>query len=125
MIIKYIKDQSSYNKSILGYIIFLIHNIFIFSLATYLFMGEINRFYYIGIFTWSLIMIMQFYNNGCILLNIERYLFENKNYGGIWEHVLPLFISKTDENKKQKKKNIIRTVGSLFYLIVFLRVIFN
>ena len=113
------------NKIILGYILFLIHNLFIFSLTTYLLIGNINTYYYFGIITWSIIMILQFLNNGCFLLNIERKLFESNAYGGIWEHVLPLFVKKNDPNKKQKKKNIIRTVGILFYLIIFLRVIFN
>ena len=85
---------------------------------------QINTYYYTAIFIWSIIMVVQFYNGGCFLLEIERYLFDSNAYGGIWEHIVPLNIKKNDPSAKKKKTNIVRTIGFLFYLLIFLRILF-
>ena len=121
----YIDNFKPYDKARAGYIIFLIHNAFIFSLVCYLFIGKINYLYYIAVIVWIIIIGFQLYYKGCVLIKLEKKMFQSKEYNGIWEHIIPLFTKKNDINYKQKKHNIIRCIGLLFCFVIFLRLIFG
>ena len=77
-----IKNNIKINNTQFVYSIIVIHTIIVGICILYLLLCKIDKIYFIFILIWILIIILNFYFNGCVLTRIERYyLKDDKWYG--------------------------------------------
>ena len=70
------------NNAISGFIVYLIHHILVLSLLLYLLLGKVNMIFYGVIFICLLIMMTNYYFNGCICIYLERKLWNRTDWWG-------------------------------------------
>jgi hypothetical protein len=59
-----------------------VHYLIVTGIVACIFFGDMNIYYYISVFCYSLLVILHHYYNGCILTKTERSLFDTKIWYG-------------------------------------------
>lgn len=116
------------NNKYSGYIVFLIHWIITLFVFSYIFLGEIDYWFYLATLIWFIIIGLHLYFNGCIFTKIERYLWKTKVWNGPWVLLTSLFsFNRLDFNKFSKTlQNIFYfTWATIICLTVFIKLKFN
>jgi hypothetical protein len=72
------------NNAISGFIIFLFHQIVCICLLYFTITRSLDLLFYITILCWIIIIFFHYYFNGCILIRLERYLWDTKTWYGQW-----------------------------------------
>tara|TARA_Y100000389_G_C17466422_1_gene526067 strand:- start:179 stop:661 length:483 start_codon:yes stop_codon:yes gene_type:complete len=108
------------NKSVIGYIIFIIHYILIALIFAYTIFNKITVVSYIILFSIVVCssLVNLYYGSGCTLVRLERHFFNNKEWFGPTTIFYKIFnISTTIENK-----HISERLSIIFWLcfIIFL-----
>lgn len=74
----------SNNTKINGFIVFLIHLLANFISFYFLFLHPLGITFYLIILIWIIILISNYYFHGCILTKLERKLWKNKKWNGLY-----------------------------------------
>ena len=53
----------------------------------YILLGSVNKFFYISIAFWFIVIVLNFYFNGCIITKIQRHLWNNNKWYGPWAYL--------------------------------------
>ena len=53
----------------------------------YILLGSVNKFFYISIAFWFIVIVLNFYFNGCIITKIQRHLWNNNKWCGPWAYL--------------------------------------
>jgi len=99
------------NDNISGFIVFLIHWIITLFVFTYIFIGDIDIFFYLAVLIWIIIVFLHLYFNGCIFTKIERNYWKTNEWNGPW-----ILLSKLLSLNKINFKNFSKTLQNIFYL---------
>ena len=101
-----------------GILVFIIHFLIGGSTLIYLIFGNVkNDFYFISMLTWIIIFIMHVYFKGCILVKLERELWNNKRWFGPW--TLPFFTLELFGFQINKKNSNFIFIGWSLILTIF------
>uniref|UniRef100_A0A6C0KIV9 DUF2784 family protein n=1 Tax=viral metagenome TaxID=1070528 RepID=A0A6C0KIV9_9ZZZZ len=94
-------DHLKLNNVWIGFIISFLHYSIITFIIIYFIIGPINSLYYFLIFFSSLLILINIIFNCCPLIKLERKLFDNKQWYGIYEYEFKLLhIPLTRKNIK-------------------------
>ena len=113
------------DNEIKAYIVIFFHSLLILPSSAYILFGKINALYYAIIVELIIIFLLHFYFNGCILIRIERELFNDKDWFGQW--TVPFIILKKMgmELTPRFMTNLFICSAILISLFIFLRLAFN
>lgn len=127
ILIKIEKELFKYTKNnkVSGFLVYLFHVILCTTTFFYMFLGEINFFFYFSLFVWIITFCMHFYFKGCILTKIERHLWNTKTWYGPWTF---LFNSVeyyfNDKLSINLKNNIFICWGIIISTLLLLKIVF-
>ena len=110
----------SSDHKINGFIVFIFHFIFQIISTYFLFFYPISNTLYFVLLLWIIILLSNIYFRGCILMKLERYLWNTKKWYG------PSFIFCDLNNwsdTKIKNTNICKLV--IIITIIFIRILFK
>ena len=110
----------SSDHKINGFIVFIFHFIFQIISTYFLFFYPISNTLYFVLLLWIIILLSNIYFRGCILMKLERYLWNTKKWFG------PSFIFCDLNNwsdTKIKNTNICKLV--IIITIIFIRILFK
>lgn len=114
---------NSPNKS--AYILLYIHVILVGLPLIYIFIGNVNIYYYLSVLFWLLIMSLHFYFHGCIFTKIERYLWNSKEWYGPWTYIWQGFNFLGVEITGKFADNIFICWGTFLILFITLKFIYS
>ena len=104
-----------------GIIVALFHYTGFLLIAYKIIFGELDYLYYFYVFLWIIVVISNVIFKGCILMRIERYLFNNKDWFGIWELIFYPLNKLGIELTRENKKNIFIYSAHIISLFIILR----
>jgi len=70
------------NNSISAYILILFHWFITGIAIAYILFGPIDKWFVISVIIWTMMVLMHFYFNGCILVRVEKALLEGRTAAG-------------------------------------------
>ncbi len=79
------------NNTISGYILAMVHWLIMFLVYLYILLGDINTLFYLCCIFLLITYILHLYFSGCILIRIERKIWNTEKWWGIWT-ILFLFM---------------------------------
>lgn len=83
-------NQWNLNNAWIGFIVSFLHYSIITFIIIYFMIGPINTFYYLLIIFSLLLILINILFNCCPLIKLERKLFDNKQWYGIYEYEFKL-----------------------------------
>jgi hypothetical protein len=110
------------NNALSGFLVYFLHVGFCSIALFYIFLGDIDIFFYISVFIWLLIFAFHFYFKGCILVKLERHLWNTKEWYGPWVILftpLKFFNIKLTKNTSE---NIFVVYGILILIYILFRI---
>ena len=84
MIEKQMYNNIYKNNIINGFIVLLFHWSIVTWAIVYVFLGEVNIYFYIATIIWIMIVVLHIYFRGCILTKIEKHLWKASDWCGPW-----------------------------------------
>ena len=81
------------NNALSGYIVVIIHWLVMFVVYLYILLGDVNIIFYMCCIFLLITYISHTYFSGCVLIRIERQLWNTDKWWGIWT-IFFLFIQK-------------------------------
>jgi hypothetical protein len=116
----YLRTYISNNNRLNGFFVFVIHLLLQFIVYFFLLSYPIcSTFFYSAFIIWTLIIVSNFYFKGCLLLKLERYLWNTKTwYGPIYMFCDNSDISPTTIN------NFFICRQLIVITLVFMRILF-
>ena len=81
------------NNAISGYVVAMIHWLVMFVLYLYILLGDVNIIFYVCCIFLAITYILHNYFSGCILIRIERQMWNTDKWWGIWTMFF-IFIQK-------------------------------
>ena len=113
---KFIKNIENFlfkytkNNAISGYIVAMIHWVVMYIVYMYILLGNVDIFYYLCCGFLVITYMLHIYFSGCILIRIERIIWNTDKWWGIW--TLFSFFTKTrNKNNKNPNKLHIHNMG--------------
>ena len=107
----------------------------------YILLGSVNKFFYISIAFWFIVIVLNFYFNGCIITKIQRHLWNNNKWCGPWAYLFNYLKTmntnantntntNTDTNANNEitekiSKNIFNCWIILLVLFILLKIIYS
>ena len=103
----------------------------------YILLGSVNKFFYISIAFWFIVIVLNFYFNGCIITKIQRHLWNNNKWYGPWAYLfnyLKTMNTNTNANTNANtnneitekiSKNIFNCWIILLVLFILLKIIYS
>lgn len=99
----------------------------------YILLGSVNKFFYISIAFWFIVIVLNFYFNGCIITKIQRHLWNNNKWYGPWAYLfnyLKSMNTNTNTNTNNEitekiSKNIFNCWSILLVLFILLKIIYS
>ena len=107
----------------------------------YILLGSVNKFFYISIAFWFIVIVLNFYFNGCIITKIQRHLWNNNKWYGPWAYLFNYLKTmntnantntntNTDTNANNEitekiSKNIFNCWSILLVLFILLKIIYS
>ena len=107
----------------------------------YILLGSVNKFFYISIAFWFIVIVLNFYFNGCIITKIQRHLWNNNKWCGPWAYLFNYLKTmntnantntntNTDTNANNEitekiSKNIFNCWSILLVLFILLKIIYS
>ena len=67
-----------------GFIVLIFHWGFVFFTGFYILFGPVDYYYWVSCFIFFLYALSNIYFHGCLFLKMERYLFNDKEWFGVW-----------------------------------------
>lgn len=104
-----------------GIVVALFHYFGFLLIAYKVIFGEIDYLYYYYVFLWIIVVIGNVIFKGCILMRIERYLLNNKDWFGMWELLFYPLNKLGIEISRDNKKNIFIFTAHIISLFIILR----
>ncbi len=74
------------NKHLRGKLLYYFHCCLVSVIFLIILFGSINIYFFISLTLWIIIMFLHLYFRGCIFIRIERELFDDKSWKGIWTY---------------------------------------
>ena len=111
--------QYTKNNALSGYIVTMIHWLVMFVLYLYILLGDVNIIFYMCCIFLLLTYILHLYFSGCVLIRIERQLWNTDKWWGIWT-IFFLFIQKLGIPITKTVTEYTYTLWSIFLSIVIL-----
>lgn len=110
------------NNALSGFIVYIVHVGICSIAAFYIFLGKVDKIFYICVALWLLIFALHFYFKGCILVKLERHLWKTKDWYGPWSvFFFPLKYFNV-ELSKNTTENIFICYGVIFMLFIMIKI---
>jgi hypothetical protein len=107
-----------------AYLITFIHIIGIVIVTLLIFASNSPIYVYIGAALWVFIVAAHLFFDGCLAIRIERHLFQDNNWYGIWTPLFT-FIESFDYMLSQKtRRKIFSIAGVIISILILLRIWF-
>ena len=107
------------NNAISGYIVAMIHWLVMFVLYLYILLGDVNIIFYVCCIFLAITYILHNYFSGCILIRIERQMWNTDKWWGIWT-IFFIFIQKLGIPITKTVTKYTYTLWSVFMSIAIL-----
>ena len=107
----------------------------------YILLGSVNKFFYISIAFWFIVIVLNFYFNGCIITKIQRHLWNNNKWYGPWAYLFNYLktmntnattnantntnTNTNNEITEKISKNIFNCWSILLVLFILLKIIYS
>lgn len=105
----------------------------------YILLGSVNKFFYISIAFWFIVIVLNFYFNGCIITKIQRHLWNNNKWYGPWAYLFNYLktmntnanantntnANTNNEITEKISKNIFNCWIILLVLFILLKIIYS
>ena len=103
----------------------------------YILLGSVNKFFYISIAFWFIVIVLNFYFNGCIITKIQRHLWNNNKWYGPWAYLFNYLktmnintntntnTNTNNEITEKISKNIFNCWIILLVLFILLKIIYS
>ena len=111
--------QYTKNNALSGYIVTMIHWLVMFVVYLYILLGDVNIIFYMCCIFLLLTYILHLYFSGCVLIRIERQLWNTDKWWGI-RTIFFLFIQKLGIPITKTVTEYTYTLWSIFLSIVIL-----
>jgi hypothetical protein len=111
--------QYTKNNALSGYIVTMIHWLVMFVVYLYILLGDVNIIFYMCCIFLLLTYILHLYFSGCVLIRIERQLWNTDKWWGIWT-IFFLFIQKLGIPITKTVTEYTYTLWSIFLSILIL-----
>ena len=105
----------------MGTCIYFFHNILIGSLIIYAIIGPINWFYGLAVAVIIALLPLHFFFNGCILIRLERYFWNDLKWKGLWTYLFAGCEKLGIEVTSGFENNTYIVLASSILLVVFIR----
>lgn len=113
------------NNNVSGFYVYLFHIILCGSTMLYLFLGNIDIYFYFSLAVWVATFILHFHFKGCILTKIERHLWNTNTWYGPWTLLFsPFEYYLKDKLSDNLKKNIFICWGIILSTLLLLKIVF-
>lgn len=100
-----------------GFLLFLVHWIFIGIPTVYILFGEVDSKFFACCLVYIIVFLLHFYFGGCILTRIERKLWNTKHWYGPSTFFF-LFLDKIGVNMTNERMNYVYLLNAVFITII-------
>lgn len=128
ILINYVQDKLfklTGNDAISGYIVFLFNRIVTDLPLIYILIGEINWLFYLFFVAWIAIFNLHLYFNGCILIRLERSLWNTRDWFGTLAWIFSPLVKTGVEMTPNLVNNIFICWGIVIFMVGFLRFLYS
>jgi hypothetical protein len=115
--------RTGYSNRDIGSILFFAHNLLIGGLIIYAILGPINRFYWVSVVVLCALLPLHFYFNGCILIRLERYFWNDYNWKGLWTYLFGALAQMGIDITPAFENNTYIVLASSIMLVIFIRLV--
>jgi len=105
------------NNAISGYIVAMIHWLVMYIVYMYILLGNANIFYYLCCAFLVITYMLHIYFSGCILIRIERIIWNTDKWWGIWT-LFFLFLQKLGIRITKTLTNYTYTIWVIYVTII-------
>ena len=107
-----------------AYLVTFIHIICIIIVILLIFASNSPLYVYIGAALWVFIVAAHLFFNGCLAIRIERHLFQDNNWYGVWTPLFILIESFGYVLSQKIRQQIFSIAGVIISIFVLLRIWF-
>ena len=83
---------------------------------------DLDPLFYLTVLCWIIVILCHFYFNGCILIRIERYLWDTKTWYGQWTPLYNLLKKYDIELTKNLLNNLFICGGIILTIFIILKI---
>ena len=113
------------NNIVNGFIVLLFHWLIVGWAIIYIFLGEVNNYFFIATTIWLTIFILHIYFHGCILTKIEKHLWNAKDWCGPWSLPFKLFNMINIHVSSEYAKYIYICWACLLIIFISLKIVYS
>lgn len=112
------------NSKLRGKILYYFHCFIVSTIFLIILFGSINVYFFISLALWIIIMLLHLYFGGCIFIRIERELFDDKSWKGIWTYIFNILEHYGYTITDNISNNIFICIAILLSSIFFMKMIY-
>jgi hypothetical protein len=124
-LVRLLKNLSA-NNSVNGLYVLIFHWLFLGIPLVKILFGEVDMWFMISCFVWIIIFILHIYFNGCILIRLERKLWNTKEWYGPWSGVFTLVeMCSGKKVTKDSANNMFYCWATFLFFYVLIKLWYN